>query len=61
MNDVPNMNIQGPRGSEGGGSNLANSPELIYVYGFLVASYKGFPLTIYNGLSGPPAQNPEKI
>ena len=46
MNDVPNMNIFGaakrpniinPRGSDGGGSNLANSSEYLYVFGFFVS------------------------
>ena len=50
-NDIPNINkfgaakwpnikeFRGPRGSQGGGSNLANSPEFFYIYGFFFASY----------------------
>ena len=46
MNSVPNMNefgaaersnikkVRGLRGSKGGGSNLASSPEFFHVYGF---------------------------
>ena len=53
MNSTPNINkfgatkrpnikkIRGPRGSEGGGSVLANSLEIIYVYGFLLLPMRG--------------------
>ena len=52
MNNVPNINKVGaaerpnkktnwgPRGSKGGGSILANSLEIIYVYGFFFAPKK---------------------
>ena len=61
MNDVPNINdfgaakrpnskkIRGLRGSEGGESNLADYPELVYVYGFSFASYQGDLLETFRG------------
>ena len=52
VNNVPNINdfgqpsgltlkeVRGPRGSKGAGSNLANSPEMIYVYVFFFLCFR---------------------